>query len=580
MTRSPAARALLYARTLRHLRPVQLLYMPLRRVQARLPLSPNPPGEVRLTADPAVVAALVTLGVDGPAGVVERAEATVRREFTFLGHAERLPHIRWDERQVSHLWSYNLHYFDYALDLAWASRRTGEARFAEAFVDLALGWIEGTEPGRGDGWEPYAVSLRLVNWIQACLLLGDSVRPEARRALEASLALQAAWLERRLERHIQANHLQKNFQALAVAGLCLEGRDAQRWRGRGLAGSWAAVREQVLDDGCHFERSPMYHLIALQDFLELFALCAAVGEPVPTDVRDRVTRMVEAVGVLTRTDGTLHLFNDAANGIAPSRAYVQEVAAVVLGDPPAAAGGLLTLPVAGYFGWDEGPSGARMVIDCGEPGPRHQPGHAHCDLLSFELDLAGRPFVVDAGVHGYAGDPYREYVRSTRAHNTVMIGEQEQSEVWGSYRVARRARVLDAACGADGDGFRFEGSYAPYHSRGAMHARTVAGRGPRWVVTDRVSGAAGAPLRSFLHLHPSWTVRRVGVEVVAQQDSRYVRILPFGFDRLEIHIGAREPTQGWYCPEFGVAVPAPVLEATIVRSDGRDFGFRIEDDGD
>ena len=34
-------------------------------------------------------------------------------------------------------------------------------------------------------------------------------------------------------------------------------------------------------------------------------------------------------------------------------------------------------------------------------------------------------------MHGYDGDPYREYVRSTRAHNTVMISGGEQ---WISIR--------------------------------------------------------------------------------------------------------------------------------------------------
>src|SRR5690606_2555175 len=70
--------------------------------------------------------------------------------------------------------------------------------------------------------------------------------------------------------------------------------------------------------------------------------------------------------------------------------------------------------------------------------------HAHCDLLSFELDLAGLPFAVDAGVSGYADAPLREFVRSTRAHNTVVIGGREQSEIWGVYRVARMAEVMRA----------------------------------------------------------------------------------------------------------------------------------------
>jgi uncharacterized heparinase superfamily protein len=569
-------RLLLYANTLRHLRLVQWLYMPLRRVQARLPLTSRQPGAVRLTPAPALAAAAARLGVDDGERVAGRAQAVLRREFTFLGRTERLPVIEWDLRHVSHLWSYNLHYFDYAQDLAWAQRLTGDARTADAFVELALSWVAGTQPGRGDGWEPYAVSLRLVNWIKACLLLGDVIPTAARRKLETSMALQAAWLERRLERHIQANHLQKNFHALAVAGLCLEGSAAARWRRTGLRGSWAAVREQVLADGGHYERSPMYHAVALQDFLELMALAAAAGERVPEDVGARVGSMVDALGVLSRPAGSLHLFNDAAHGIAPSRAHLDRLAQAVLGRRVAAPDGAVALPESGYYGYIDGVRRERLLVDCGEPGPRHQPGHAHCGLLGFELDVAGRPLVVDAGVHGYDGDPFREYVRSTRAHNTVMIGGREQSEVWGTFRMARRARVLGAGIRTTAAGTVIKGRYRPYHARRSVHARRIEAGAGRWRITDRVEGARGAPLHSFLHLHPDWTLVPGEDRLTATDGTRQVTIRSFGADAMRMVRGSEAPVQGWYCPEFGRALPAAVLELTVHHNDGREFGYEIE----
>ena len=76
-------------------------------------------------------------------------------------------------------------------------------------------------------------------------------------------------------------------------------------------------------------------------------------------------------------------------------------------------------------------------------GPDYQPGHAHGDLLSFELSFAGRRVVTDSGVHGYDGDPLRAWCRSTHAHNTVEIDGQSQCEFWSVFRVARRARPRD-----------------------------------------------------------------------------------------------------------------------------------------
>ena len=100
------------------------------------------------------------------------------------------------------------------------------------------------------------------------------------------------------------------------------------------------------------------------------------------------------------------------------------------------------LPWTGYFGYRHG--GDSLIVDCGPVGPDYQPGHAHCDTLSYELHVGGVPIVVDSGTFDYEPGQFRHYLRSTAAHNTVRIDGQEQSEIWGQFRVARRARPVEA----------------------------------------------------------------------------------------------------------------------------------------
>lgn len=329
----------------------------------------------------------------------------------------------------------------------------------------------------------------------------------------------------------------------------------------------------------------MYHAIALADFLEVVALLDAVGEPVPEDARARVGRMVEALGVLSRPDGSLHRFNDAADGIAPSRGWLDGMARAIVGRAVPAPTGAIELRDAGYYAYVDPATGTRLVVDCGEPGPRYQPGHAHCDLLSYELDLAGRRFAVDAGVAGYADHPLREYVRSTRAHNTVVIAGREQSEIWGAFRVARCARVLEATSdraahpargiGSGDAAFVVRGAYSPYFDRRCVHERVVEGRGGDWRVDDQVRGAEGAVLESWLHLHPDWTVETKEDGLVARAGGDVVAIEPFGVDAVDWCAGRMDPPQGWYCPAFGVAVPAPAIRFRVDRNDGRRFGYRV-----
>ena len=76
---------------------------------------------------------------------------------------------------------------------------------------------------------------------------------------------------------------------------------------------------------------------------------------------------------------------------------------------------------------DEPDFGARtadghyLVCDAAPIGPDYLPGHAHGDLLSFELSLGGHRVFVDSGVESYEADELRRYCRSTRAHNTVEL---------------------------------------------------------------------------------------------------------------------------------------------------------------
>jgi hypothetical protein len=567
------ARALLYLRTASQLRWEQWYYRAARRVQGRF-LSAPPPAPLRESAErwARLAEAVAGWGPEDAEARVRRAERVTAGEFRFLNHSESLPRIDWRRRHVSHLWSYNLHYFDYALDLAWAYRLRGERRFAERFAELATGWVDAMPAGRGDGWEPYAVSLRVVNWMYALLLLGDALDAPTRQRLLGSLAAQLGFLERRLELHILGNHLLKNLKALVLAGSLFDGPAAARWRTRVAWRLWREVQEQVLPDGVHFERSPMYHAITLADLLELLACRAAAGDPVPGEVEERVRRMVDAFGALSRPDGTLHLLNDSADGIAPGRAWLSALARGTVGLDVPSLGGAIELPAAGYFGLVNALAGERFVIDCGEPGPTYQPGHAHCDLLSFELDLGGRSVVVDSGVSGYEGDELREYVRSTRAHNTVSVAGREQSEVWGTFRVARRARPRGARQELDGAAYRFEGAYSPYHDPAVVHSRVVERTASGWTVRDRVEGARGERVTGFLHFHPDFQLADDGSCMVHCAGLR-VRVEPRGVDRHRWLRGESAPAQGWHCSEFGLPRPALALEMEIDAYDGREFGY-------
>jgi uncharacterized heparinase superfamily protein len=492
-------------------------------------------------------------------GRLARASAVLSGRFSFVGEEVQFDLLDWKRQHISRLWTYHLHYFDYAIDLAWATRTQGSARYAQRFVDLARSWIERTATGEGAGWDPYPLSMRTLNWLYALRLCEEFIDERSRTAIVRSVFQQLCVLEARLEWHLRGNHLQRNLHALAVGGLLFNGPRAHAWRTRGLALLWSQIREQVLPDGCHFERSPMYHALALRDLLELIDLLRANSQDVPTEVEARAARAVSAYGIFSRPDGSLHRINDAADNGAPDHAYVTRLARLVTGRLPKSPARAWQMPNGGFHGFSDPGAGDRFIIDGSAPGPEYQPGHAHCGTFGFELDLKGRPVIVDSGVAGYDDDPLRTYWRSTRAHNTIAIADREQSEIWATFRIARRARVSKAESSGSETSFEFHGSCSPYHHLRSTHTRTVIRRGPNWWSIDDEVRTPLSHYRSYLHIHPDIDVIVTPDRAIARMRELRVIITWHGFDAVELVSGAQDPAQGWYAKDFGAAVAAPVL---------------------
>jgi uncharacterized heparinase superfamily protein len=337
----------------------------------------------------------------------------------------------WNNPEWPKLWLYNAHYFD---DLV----AEGAAARTDWHRTLIARWIAENPPGQGNGWEPYPTSLRIVNWLK-WLMAGQTPVP----GMLDSLAVQTRWLHRRLEHHLLGNHLWANAKALIFAGACFDGEDARRWRKHGLHLLRRELAEQILPDGGHFERSPMYHALLTEDLLDLVQLAQRVSGITASDVEDWrqvAKRMLDWLGAMTHPDGEIAFFNDAAFDIAPPppalRAYAQTLGLAL---PALPRDGVRHLSATGYVRLERG--SAVLLADVAPVGPDYLPGHAHADTLSFELALHGRRVLVNGGTSTYDNNAERLRQRGTAAHNTVVVDGQDSSEVWAAFRVARRARV-------------------------------------------------------------------------------------------------------------------------------------------
>jgi uncharacterized heparinase superfamily protein len=302
----------------------------------------------------------------------------------------------------------------------------------------------------------------------------------------------------------------------------------------------------------------MYHAQVLDDLLDIQLLCAATGKKLACAelLAQKVRAMAQFLRGVLHPDGEIPLFNDSALGGARAPAEL-----LALAESPdfqrAPNDSLVTVfPETGYAVMRNPASRSTLIFDCGPLGPDYQPGHGHCDVLSYELSLHGQRVVVDTGTSTYEAGPERCYERSTAAHNTARIDEEEQAEIWASFRVGRRPHPRPIRGGECADCLFVSGEHDAYRRLGVVHARTVLWHAPdTWVVVDHFGGRGEHRIESFLHFHPQVRVEPLGggMESVAGLPVRRwsVELAHQPYVLATFGSGQFELGKSWYAERFG-----------------------------
>ena len=83
-----------------------------------------------------------------------------------------------------------------------------------------------------------------------------------------------------------------------------------------------------------------------------------------------------------------------------------------------------------------------VLINLGNINPKYQPGHTHSDMMSIYLWKGNKQLIVDTGVSTYECNKDRLFERSTLAHNTITLNGNSQSDVWGSFRIGKKSKLI------------------------------------------------------------------------------------------------------------------------------------------
>jgi hypothetical protein len=520
---------------------------------------------------------------------------------------------------------YELNRHQHLPRLAKAFWLTGDERYAREAVAQLTSWITQNPTGIGVNWHSsLELALRSLSWLWTLyfLLPSEALDESVARRIGKALFAQLEHVHAFPSLYSSPNtHLLGEATALVVGGLvfsdCAAGRG---WLARGGELLEAEIERQVDADGVHAELSTWYHCYAVDFYLQAAILARRNERELGGRLLERLERMLEVVLHMSRPDGTLPLlgdddggralaldvtdYGDASDLLSTGAAFFgredfkrqahgfRQETLWLLGssgwrrfrdlDESTPSALAASFPEAGYVvlrsGWRRHDS--HLVFDCGGLG-RIGGGHGHADALSLVLFAGGRELLVDPGTCVYNGDrEWRDYFRSTRAHNTAVVDGRDQSEPADTFRWRRgaKARLLANASFESLDYVAGEHDGYVRASGGLVHRRRIlALRDQYWLVVDEFRGGGAHTVDLFWHFAsgielgaPEYGLDRRDARLEARAEGAGLHLALFATTPLELHRAQAEttPPQGWVSRRYGERRPAPVASARL-RAEGR-----------
>jgi uncharacterized heparinase superfamily protein len=254
-------------------------------------------------------------------------------------------------------------------------------------------------------------------------------------------------------------------------------------------------------------------------------------------MQDKAKRMLSWLNIITFENGEIPLLNDAAPGIAPTTEQVNQYALdLQIIKKDTIQRNNLRLTHCGYRSFKN--DVYECILDIGQIGPSYQPGHAHADTFNFVVNVYHKPLIIDTGISTYDSGKARSRERGTAAHNTVTVLDRDSSEVWSSFRVARRANVriiedTTQSVIAEHDG---------YKKIGTIHKRQWIFSDRKIVITDFLTGKV-LKGKAYLHIAPSYTPEKqslsvkIGSILISFENTNNIMItqtqIPDGYNRFQ-----------------------------------------------
>ncbi len=522
-------------------------------------------------------------------------------------------------QDVKFAWELSRFHVTWTLGKAyWTTNRRD---YKEKFFALALDWIEKNPFCYGVNWmSAMDVAIRAANWIAGFYFFNDDNPSEYEVAawltILKSLWQHGVYLEHNLEyTRRSGNHLLADAVGLLMLGVFFKASEqGRRWLALGKAILEEEILLQTYSDGVNYEMSVAYHRMVTEFFLTAFILMNLNKEPFSSRYRERLSLMLRYIMHYTKPDGTAPLLGDADDGRLfwfrsdddfNNHTALLPIAQTLFDFPFTSQEDDFSeqaLWLLGTDGWElfqrkkrtavplalqsmlfaesqiavMRHNGTHIFIDAGELGKKGWGGHGNNDTLSFELYANGVSWLADRGTFTYTAHPdLRNELRSTRAHNTVMIDGVELADFANAFKVKAdltNPKILKWETSPECDVLIAEHSAYQRLPNPIKHTREFLFDKQRdeLFLTDRLNGRGTHTAEFFFHFAPDIMLTQNGNIITATHGSSAQLLLTFSAKPDEMMI---QPS--WIAPRYNRRIDTQKLVVRIAFEDALTASIRF-----
>lgn len=502
---------------------------------------------------------------------------------------------------IKYIWELSRQLF--LVPLALAYKFTQKAKYKEKFEELLLQWLTQNPFMMGVNWtSSLELGIRLINWTICWHILGDDLSSELKTKWLESVYRHCWFINRNLSAFSSANnHLIGEVAGLFIGSVAMpQFKSSRKWAEKSFKILIREAQKQNYSDGVNKEQAISYQQFVL-DFLILAGLTGETNNiKFPSKYWFGIENMLVYLASVEDVNGNLPHIGDEDDGyvvdimqkeigvyrsLLNTGAFLFKREEFLKDSEQMDNKSLLLLNIGninkeevklvrnqlpnsfeagGYYilGADfHTPREQKLIFDCGNLGYLSLAAHGHADALTVYFSAGGFPIFVDSGTYAYHADKkWRNYFRSTGAHNTVRIDGKDQSLMSGNFMWSSKAetKLIEYISLV-----KVKGSQDGYKSLkdSVLHEREVNYLKDKmvWEIEDSIICNGKHSLELFFHIHPDCRVEVNESKLKIYFNKGYCSFEKDVTVELEICKGDEEIPIGWYSPAYDLKVSTTVL---------------------